>query len=472
MTHGSAVDTMRKGLGSLVVLLVLVGVPALTSAQGTPLGNEFQVNTYTTGLQIYPAVATDAAGNFVVVWESDRQDGSNFGVFGQRFSNSGAPLGTEFQVNTYTTGNQDTYPSSNVAADALGNFVVVWTSSGQDGSLKGVFGQRFANTGARVGTEFQVNTYTSGDQSYPAVVSDAAGNFVVVWHSASNQDGSGRGVFGQRFSNTGAPLGTEFQVNTYTTADQKAPALAIDAAGNFVVVWQSAQAQDGSEYGVFGQRFANTGARVGTEFQVNTYTTYSQKQPAVASDATGNFTVVWQSEQDGSNNGVFGQRFSSTGARVGTEFQVNTYTTDRQDGPAVAMDATGNFVVVWVSDANQDGDSFGVFGQRFGSNGARVGTEFQVNTYTTGYQGSYPESVAVSPDHFVVVWTDKSGEDGSSRGVFAQRFSPLTSPQQPKPVPALGAAGLILLGLGLVLLGSTVLVRRRRRADVRSLPNP
>src|SRR5205814_1118008 len=117
------------------------------------------------------------------------------------------------------------------------------------------------------------------------------------------------GVFGQRYANTGAPIGPEFRVNTYTTSYQNVPRLASDASGNFVVVWSS-YSQDGSNDGVFGQRYASTGAPLGPEFRVNTYTTNSQGVPAVASDSSGNFVVVWMSEQDGSSSGVFGQRYS------------------------------------------------------------------------------------------------------------------------------------------------------------------
>jgi hypothetical protein len=82
-------------------------------------------------------------------------------------------------------------------------------------------------------------------------------------------------------------------------------------------------------------------------------------------DAAGDFVVVWRSGgQDGNGDGIFGQRFTSNGAKLGGEFQVNTYTTGNQDGPAVAMDAAGNFVVVWRSEG-QDGDGGGLFGQRF-----------------------------------------------------------------------------------------------------------
>jgi hypothetical protein len=85
-------------------------------------------------------VAADSAGDFVVAWQSETQDGSSYGVFGQRFASSGAPLGSEFRVNTYTANYQN---RTAVAADSPGNFVVVWASDIQDGSGPGIFGQRF-----------------------------------------------------------------------------------------------------------------------------------------------------------------------------------------------------------------------------------------------------------------------------------------------------------------------------------------
>ena len=164
----------------------------------------------------------------------------------------GNPVGPEFRVNAYTTSNQGL---ASVAADGAGNFVVVWTSNAsQDGSTYGIFGQRYAASGAPVGAEFRVNTYTTLDQSRQAIALDSSGNFVVVWQSAG-QDGSGNGVFGRRYDAGGTPLGVEFRVNTYVTSDQTAPSVAADDSGDFVVVWTSA-GQDGSNYGVFGQRYS------------------------------------------------------------------------------------------------------------------------------------------------------------------------------------------------------------------------
>ena len=404
---------MRR-LSAFFIAAVLV--PLSAWPQGNPLGPEFRVNTFTGDDQIRLNVASEPAGNFVVVWNSMGQDGFGGGIFGQRFAVSGTPLGAEFRVNTVTSSFQ-TFPS--VASDSSGNFVVVW--SGSDGAADGVFGQRFASSGTPLGGEFRVNTYTTDVQAWPAVATDPSGNFVVVWESHF-QDGSEYGIFGQRYSSYGAPLGPEFRVNTHTTNPQSGSDVASDSSGNFVVTWESF-GQDGPAFGVFGQRFAASGAPLGPEFRVNTYTTGQQYRESVASDPNGNFVVVWSSfGQDGFGRGNFGQRFAASGAPLGPEFRVNTYTTSYQYRPRVAVDPFGNFVVAWQSFA-QDGWNYAVIGQRYESSGVPLGGEFQINTHTTGAQ--METSVATdSTGRFVVAWQSLL-QDGSDFGIFAQRYGPI-----------------------------------------------
>ena len=399
----------------LFVLVVLVSVPNAAWSQGNPLGPEFRVNTYTTGAQGFASAAADGSGNFVVAWTS-RQDASSYGTFGQRYSASGSTLGPEFRVNTFMTDFQG-YPS--VAADASGNFVVAWISNLQDGSGTGVFGQRYLSSGAPVGPEVRINTYTTSEQRDPSVAADSSGNFVVTWQSSGQA--AVWDVFGQRYSSTGAPLGPEFRVNTFTTGSQYRPAVASDSlTGNFVVVWRSYQA---ASWGIFGQRYSSSGTPLGAEFRVNTTAVspyLNPPVPSIATDPSGNFVVVWDSLQDGSMLAISGQRFASSGAPLGSEFRVNTYTTGHQNLASVAADSSGNFVVTWES-YGQDGAHWGVFGQRYASTGAPLGPEFRVNTYTTSYQTD-PFVAADSLGNFVVVWNSNL-QDGSNLGVFGQRYS-------------------------------------------------
>ena len=327
------------------------------NSSGIAVGGEFQINSYTQYSQQAVALSGFADGGFIATWQSWVQDGSSLGIFGQRYGASGNAVGSEFLINTTTQSAQD---NPSVATLAGGGFVVTWGSA--DGSHHGIFGQQFDAAGAPVGAEFQINTYTSGNQSNGPVAALTGGGFVVTWDTLE-VSGSHNGIFAQRFASDGTPIGTEFRVNTYT-GSQAASSVTAMNDGGFVVVWAS-YGQDGDLIGNFGQRYNASGVAIGAEFQINTYTTSNQADPVVTALADGGFIVVWPSEgQDGSGYGVYAQRYDSAGATVGVEYPINTYTTDNQLRPVVAALENGGFVVTWDS-RGQDGSLEGVFAQQF-----------------------------------------------------------------------------------------------------------
>jgi hypothetical protein len=287
------------------------------------------------------------------VWSSP-QDGSGRGVFGQRFLANGAPVGPEFRVNTFTTGDQ--YHASVARLNAAGDFVVVWSSAGQDGSGTGLFGQRYSSAGAPLGTEFQVNTYTAGTQYRAAAAGVGGGAFVVAWQDGTAPAGGspGRGIFAQRYDSAGAPLGSEFQVNSYTTGFHGSPA--VTSWGNVVVVAWHSDGHDGSGLGVFAQRYDGAGAPIGSEFRVNTYTTGDQSYPAFSS----HYFISWQSEgQDGSGSGIYGQLFESGFPPSTPEWRFNITTNGSQSRVSTTGHQWGSFLT-WESEG-QDGSGSGVY---------------------------------------------------------------------------------------------------------------
>src|SRR5690606_9020679 len=151
----------------------------------------------------------------------------NYGIYAQRYDSSGNEVGEEFQVNTYTTKNQ-VLPS--VAMDSDGDFVITWHSFGQDGAGYGIYARRYDRLGNATGSEFKVNTYTTNIQSNPDVAMDSDGDFVITWHSFG-QDGSVYGVYAQRYDSLGNAVGEEFRVNTYTTDHHLYPSVAMDSDG-------------------------------------------------------------------------------------------------------------------------------------------------------------------------------------------------------------------------------------------------
>jgi Ca2+-binding RTX toxin-like protein len=232
-------------------------------------------------------------------------------------------------------------------------------------------------------------------------------------------------------------FGTEFLVNTTTTAGQAAPTITALADGRFVVAWtdDSASGGDTSGTAVRAQAFNADGSPTGAELLVNTTTTNGQSDPTITALADGRFVVAWQDDSasggDTSSSAVRAQAFNADGSPSGGELLVNTTTTDSQGQPTIAALADGRFVVAWTDFSASGGDTSNsaVRAQVFNADGSPSGAELLVNTTTTSGQ-SEPTITALADGRFVVAWTDTSasGSDTSSAAVRAQVFNADGSP--------------------------------------------
>ncbi|HET8648143.1 MAG TPA: S-layer homology domain-containing protein [Vicinamibacteria bacterium] len=378
---------------------------ATTSALAqVPAGGEFQVNSYTTGVRGYGWVSMAANGDFVVTW-GDVWDGSYFGVAARRYDARGNVLGTEFLVNTTT---EDYQLQPVVASDARGNFAVMWMNWSLDGTGWNMFGQRFDAQGGRRGGEFAMNTTLAGSQFHDTLAMNAEGQFVAAW-SSPGQDGSSYGVYAQRYDAGGNAAGAEFRVNTHTTDNQRNPRVAINASGEFVIAWTS-RFQDGDSDGIFGQRFRADGTPMGAEFRVNDDILGRQYRPFVGMADDGGFVVAWNSNNGSPQQIEVRARAFDAAGNGGSEFAVNTSTAGDQYVRGVAADALGNFVVTW-QDSAADGSGDAVLARRFRAGGAPRGGPFQVNAYTTGDQ-DIGRVASDRVGNFIVTWD--SDRDGSS----------------------------------------------------------
>jgi len=498
-------DVVMDGGGAFVVTWTGYGASAYWgvhgqrfSAEGVPQGGEFQVNRYPTTIQAGPSVAIDADGNFVVTWL--RSDGDGNGVFARTFDGleqiaadfdgdgkadlllhqsafgrvaiwlmdgatiahstwgrvsstwavagtgdfngdgkadilwrdtttgraiiwqmnglkkeAGGPIGAPPLVwtveqlrdingdgrsdilwrNTATGGTVVWRMNGFTRVDDDGDFVVVWWGFGWGGG-HGIFARRYNAAGVPQGPEFKVNTHSTAITA-PSVAMDADGNFVVVWSIGD--------ILARRYNALGEPLGGDFFVapgGHYLKP--RTPDVAMGPAGNSAVAWE----QDGR---IKARRYDAGGGAQGDPFFISSAEFFSNSPPAVAMDADGDFVVVWESfDSLGLGLGVFGQRYDAAGDPTGSRFQLGV------GRPDVAMDGGGAFVVTWTGyGASVD---WGVQGQRFSAEGVPEGGEFEVNSYTTTTYAK--PSVAMDADgDFVVTWLNW---DGDSSGISAQRF--------------------------------------------------
>ena len=163
-------------------------------------GSEVRVNAAVKGLQVSPVVIVHpVTRNAVVVW-SGQDPGKNsptgLNIYLRTFSPSGTPVqASDVLVNSNTKDGEQAPPA--IAVDAAGNFVVVWTSSvpkPDDGSgvpkfLNTIYFRRYSASGSPLDAEKVVSQATNDARREPAVAMNAKGQFVIAWTGGAKVSG-------------------------------------------------------------------------------------------------------------------------------------------------------------------------------------------------------------------------------------------------------------------------------------------
>jgi len=389
------------------------------NASGTPVGQNFRFNQDATmKWQGDPAVAMSAAGglfgSFIAAWE-DRRD-CNSDVYIQRYDNNGNPLDTNFRANDDGTRTDQRGTAAIVKPD--GEFIVVWEDWRNDWG--DIYGQRFSAQGIPIGINFKVNDDIGGTQYGAAIACDSLGNFVVVWMDGRNGNWD---IYGQRYNSQGVRLGSNFRINDDpTTQVQWAPSVAVAPNGNFVVVWEDQRYDSMAD--IYGQRYNASGVPIGANFFVNDISESYQNSPAVAIDRSGNFIVVWADYRNG-NYDIYCRRFDANGNPLGASFRVNDdITAQNQTSPVIAITPNSDFWIAWSCGRNLHTD---VYVQHYSSAGTPIGNNFKVNDDSASSQQRVSMIAIDGKSNYIVIWEDE--RDGLFRtDIYAQRLDSLGNP--------------------------------------------
>jgi hypothetical protein len=228
-------------------------------------------------------------GGFALAWLRDSFS------FVRRFDATGLPYGPERRVGPGG-------PPA-VAAQPDGGFVVTWTANRPEADPRYgdpyLVAQRFGADGERKGGRILLQSpLTPGSIDTNAVASDAAGNFLALWQGTIGSGPLADGIYARRFRADGVPLTRRLRLEGGTALS---PQLAMDRAGNFVVAWLQLAAGPNGQTGAFAQRFTAGGTPFRPAFRVDAG---GSGEPLVASDASGNFVVVWTQPRK-----IFAQRY-------------------------------------------------------------------------------------------------------------------------------------------------------------------
>jgi len=412
------------------VSMALLGQNSVTNE-----GGEFSILGSVPGDQVWPSLSLSSSGG-CIAWQDNWVDRKGGGIGASLLDSSVPPdASRSFRVNNVIVGR---HVKPQVQLLAEGDMIFVWqgaVAAAGDANIYARFARNNAKDAGTYGSNFytpmiRVNTYTLDQQADPAVAALPDGSAIITW-SSYGEDGSMWGVFARRLTAAGKAPSTnndgskkEFQVNQTTAYNQRNPAVAALANGNYVIAWVSEQQRPsvgvpyyldtpnaGARADIYARVFTAAGAPVTDEIPVNSGTDLCNN-PAVAALNDGGFTAVWaQKDSLVVSNGwdIWGRTFSASGTPETNDFPINTYLYGDQYQPKIAAGPSGS-LVVWTS-LGQDGSREGVFG-RFLAGGSHVsGPEFQVNV-TTISQQMHPAVAWNGVDHFLVVWTSFVCETG------------------------------------------------------------
>lgn len=331
------------------------------------------------GVQNYPQVAALVGGGHVVAWSAFGADlnGEAYQVYAQRYDAAGEKAGAPIVVENDTSYEQS-LPS--VAGLGDGGFVLVWQGYTVDGSGLGLFAQRYDADGAKTGDEIIVNANGYLEPHEASVTALANGGFAVSWTANALTDGT-HDVWARAFDANGEPMGPDFVVNTVEdgverTRGRITETIAGLESGRFAVVFVDEAGADGAAPGVYVRVFENNGTPVASQLPVNTSTGGLTNYVSVGAVAGGGFVATWTG-MDGDGTGVFAQLFDADGEKVGGEIQANTSEVSDQHYSKVHELAGGGFVIVWQS--NDGSGQHHIVGQSFDASGAKLGDAFEVS---------------------------------------------------------------------------------------------
>jgi hypothetical protein len=292
------------------------------------------VDTTLSGIGFNSAVAVDASGNAISVWQ--QFDGTRSNIVASRYSAS-----TGLWADALPLEKSDEPASSpRIAMDAGGNAIAIWQQ--YDATRNNIYFNRYS-VSSGWGSATLLETNDSGTAVEQQISMDAAGNAVAVWQQ---HDGTRFNIWARRYD-ASAGWGVPQPIDS-NDGDATVPQVALDANGNATAVWRQLV---GTHAGIWASR-TNAGAWSKPDL-IETDNLGFTFAPQVAVDAKGNAMVVWQ-QFDSVRYHIKSNRFV-VGSGWSTTTPVENNTTSNAADPQIAMDANGNAVAVWLQaiDANQ-----------------------------------------------------------------------------------------------------------------------
>ncbi|MCH7958582.1 MAG: exo-alpha-sialidase [Candidatus Hydrogenedentes bacterium] len=457
-SEGQHLSSHKGVLATLALSICLVLLPAQAMAQFVVFPT-FPVHSNATsdsGEDAFARIATDGAGNWVAVWESDENLGGTIGpdsdILVALSSTNGATWGAPAVLNTNATGDTGGDFNVHIQTDGAGVWIATWESNEDVGAAIStdfdILFSRSTNNGVTWSAPAALNTNATTDTGgdfRPLTVSAGAGVWVAVWESdddLSGTIGTDSDILFSRSTDNGATWSAPAPLNdnaVIDTGNDGFVSVTSDGGANWVAVWESNQnlgGAIGTDIDIFVSTSSDTGATWSSTVRLNTNAatdTGNDLSPVVATDTAGNWVVVWHSLEEnvldafGSviNVGIDSDILVSRSADNGNSWtapqalNINASIDTGQDqNPVITVDSVGNWTVAWDSTddlgrtVGTDSDIFGAVSTNNGLNWTFPKAINADAATDTGFDNDEFPSIGIKGDaSLVYVWHSDANLD-------------------------------------------------------------
>lgn len=395
----------------LIILFIVFTVPTRAQWLNAYIP-DFKVND-DNGIssQVNSKVAVDSAGNFIIVWNDARRfplDGYPYDIYCQRYDKYGVVLGNNFRIV-----NQDSAGLNGISMQNNGKFIITWARVLRinSNSYYEIYYQRFDKNATSIGTALRVID-TSYIASFPvshqgiSIASDSSGRFVICWAKAHTFNSKIQ-VFYQRFDSSGIKIGG---IDSVSQADEHcySPNIAMNKDGSFVITWDD-ERNTQTLPDVYLQRFNPAGQKIGNNIKVSDDNSTGVRQAGnvVSTDGNGRVVVSWIDDRNNENS-IYYQMYDNTGALIAGNRKANILSSlYSRTSPRVSMRSDGKFFIGWL-DVGFTGREQ-VYGRRFDSMGAPVGTPYMIPYTSNPPIEQRINSLKLLNDRVYTTWSEYPG---------------------------------------------------------------